>query len=87
MDFHSIERKLSELLHEIEDVLPSSDIENSRELISHAEFGVAFELVCDQLYENDITLNESTFLLLNEIGISLDIPSARWEILSLRKSP
>jgi hypothetical protein len=53
--------------------LPSADLVNARDLISHREWAVGFELLCSQLVEHDIQLNKDDIQLLAHIAATLNI--------------
>ena len=51
--------------------LPAKDIEFIREFIQVGEFLLAFETLCTQLYEYEITLSDSRASVLRQIGLAL----------------
>lgn len=65
--------------------LPSADCDNVRALVDGFEPGVAFEILCDQLFEHDIAVPTAVLNRLARIGESMGIASEYWT--SLRSDP
>lgn len=66
----------------IEGQLPSSDVANVWELIEAGELGVAFEILCTQLYEYDVAVNDTTLAALSELGRYFMLDPRLWEDLA-----
>lgn len=66
----------------VEGQLPSSDVENVWQLIDAGGLGVAFEILCTQLYEYDVTVDEMTLASLAEVGTCLGLDPRLWDVLS-----
>jgi hypothetical protein len=73
--------RLHAALLESEHSLTSDDVQNIWELIDVGEPGVAFELLCSQLYEYDAAVSPRTLDSLREIGTSMRLKPRQWEIL------
>jgi hypothetical protein len=65
----------------VEDLLPSCDIRSIWELIDAGEPGVAFENLCTQLYEYEVTPDEPSREALAEIGTYFRSDTDLWERL------
>jgi len=52
----------------------------------HGEWGVAFENLCDQLFEFDIFLSQQEFQTICEVGESMKIDRQRWSFLAPQKN-
>ncbi|HET6293165.1 MAG TPA: MafI family immunity protein [Kribbella sp.] len=73
--------KLHAALLESEHSLTPDDVENIWELIDVGEPGVAFELLCSQLYEYDAAVSPRMLDSLREMGTSMQLKPRQWEIL------
>jgi hypothetical protein len=52
----------------------------------HGEWGVAFENLCEQLFEFNVFPSEQEFLTICEVGESMKIDPQRWDFLAPQKS-
>jgi hypothetical protein len=59
---------LFELLNETEDKLSKNDISNIREYLEHDEWGLAYEILSDQLCEFDIPIRSDYYDRMESIG-------------------
>lgn len=66
----------------VEDRLPPSDVDNVWELVEAGEPGVAFEILCTQLYEYDVAVKDTTLASLAELGTYFKFDPRLWEILA-----
>lgn len=78
-----IEIKLSKLLIEVKNKLPSNDVNIILEFIEHNEVGLAFETLCTQLYEYNVQISIEIYRELSFCGKSMKIEPDMW--LSLKK--
>ena len=76
---YDVEHKLLFLLNNFRSKLPLNDVGNGEILIKHNEFGEAFDLICTQLYEYDISINDENVQLIREIALLMNIPDNKWE--------
>lgn len=65
----------------VEGKLPSSDVDNVWRLIEHGELGVAFEILCTQLDEYDVAVNDPTLTSLAKLGRYFELDPRLWEDL------
>lgn len=75
--------KLFELLNETTKTLPSNDVRNITEFIENGEWGLAYEILCIQLYEYDIQISRGFYEKISSLGKSIGIQSSIW--LPLKK--
>lgn len=61
--------------------LTEVDIKNAKSFLKHGEYGVAFELICDQLYENDAILTSEHISEAQEIAELMELDEASWGFL------
>lgn len=66
----------------VEDLLPQADIKSIWELIDAGEPGIAFENLCTQLYEYNVTPDEPSQEALAEIGTYFGLDADLWERLA-----
>jgi hypothetical protein len=53
---------LRSMVIECEELLPAIDTANIWEFIDMGELGIAFETICAQLYEHDLTVTKANWL-------------------------
>ena len=80
-DWDQIRSELEALLAKLGEDLPHQDRENVASFIQAGEFGVAFETLCTQMYEYDITPHADDLARLAAIGRGLELDPSVWEIL------
>jgi len=72
--------QLKELLRSSESGLEAQDIAHATELIQHGEFQLAFELICDQLFEHDSKVSPELFRLMEALATIMAVPQERWTL-------
>jgi hypothetical protein len=75
------EELMTEVLVELRTVLRPEDHQEAGEELAAGEPGVAFEVVCAQLHEYDLRLPHASYLKLREVGMRMNLPAKKWEIL------
>tara|TARA_B100000700_G_C14802104_1_gene741100 strand:+ start:394 stop:648 length:255 start_codon:yes stop_codon:yes gene_type:complete len=73
--------KINDFLGATASGLADSDIENAKSFLKHGEYGVAFELICEQLYENDALLTEEQISVAQEIAVMMELDDNSWSFL------
>ena len=73
-----IESRLINLLDEVKEKLPVQDVFNIKEFIKHHEWGLAFEIMCTQLYEYDEPITHDFYEKISELGSLIEISSKIW---------
>jgi hypothetical protein len=73
--------RLSILISEYGDSLPSERKDSIVELIQVSEYGIAFENLCSELYEYDVKVSRESLVLISEIGNKMGISSDCWSML------
>ena len=58
-----------------------NDVENVWELIDAGEWGLAFDILCTQLYEYDVRIDQQTYDDLAQLGQYYEIRPSMWEVL------
>ena len=66
----------------VENLLPQRDIRNIWELIDAGEPGIAFENLCTQLYEYEVTPDEPSREALAEVGTYFRLEPGLWRCLT-----
>lgn len=61
--------------------LSEEDRENVIEYVEYNEFGVAYELLCTQLYEFDIKISIEDYELIKQIGKRMKLEPSEWTYL------
>ncbi|WP_448550537.1 MafI family immunity protein [Thalassotalea fusca] len=76
-----LENKLVAFLKDVSNGLTESDVENAKDFINHSEYGVAFELICDQLYENDSILTADNLKSAQLLAEMMELDEKSWSFL------
>jgi hypothetical protein len=66
----------------VENLLPQRDIRSIWELIDAGEPGIAFENLCTQLYEYEVTPDEPSREALAEVGTYFRLEPGLWRCLT-----
>lgn len=78
VNYTVLEEKLTEIALSFSDRLGDIWIESVLDYISHNEFGLAFDILCDYLIENNVTLTtceyENIISFAHDLKYSLDCP-------------
>ena len=74
----TVEIELTALADSFAGRLPDSIIEDVKEYVDFREWGVAFNLLCEQLYEFDIAISESEWEQIENIGKALKLEDYSW---------
>jgi len=76
-------KKLSTLIQAAEILgLPASDVTIAREYITYNEHGLCLDTIITQLHENDIAIDSRVYILIDEIGASMDLAPESWQFLN-----
>jgi len=80
--------KYKKLIHEITIILEAvkgdlteRDVQFARDFLEHNEWGLAFSLICTQLYEYGVTINSEFYIQIENAGRQMSIPPEEWEML------
>lgn len=76
-----IDEQIRNLLASATCGLSDSDVKNASEFIDHNEFGVAFELICDQLYENESQISSELIADISRIAKLMQLEDNSWSFL------
>lgn len=78
----AIEKELHQILDEFQGKLPEVDVTKIREFIDAREWGVGFDILCEQLFEYEIEVPKEVFKRIGGVGRFMQIDAKTWEILS-----
>ena len=81
MNVEAAETAMRGLIAELTPVLPSQELENVVEYVDAGEWGLAYEILCEQLYEHRVTVADDTMLTLRELGVFGHFDPSTWNIL------
>lgn len=76
-----LKKEILSLLSEVPD-LPKADRDNVVMFLEGGEWGLAFDSLCHQIYENDITIAENFYERAASIASSMQIENSEWAFLS-----
>lgn len=77
MDFNKI-LSIAKLLR-----LPNKDIETIEEYLEHAEWGIAFEVLCSAIEYDKITISHKDYIQIKEIGEYMGMDKDLWEVFEV----
>lgn len=72
---------LDEALTLVKELLSETQVSDIRLYINTGEWGLALEILCNVLYENEIPIPLRAYELLREVGTTLKLKSQNWEVL------
>lgn len=75
-----LKKKILSLLSEVPD-LPKADRDNVIMFLEDGEWGLAFDSLCHQIYENDIIIAEKSYERAASIASSMQIENSEWAFL------
>lgn len=75
-----IKKEISKLLYEVPE-LPQVDKNNIIMFLENGEWGMAFDSLCSQIYENDIGITEDFYKEVEMIASKMKIDSTEWAFL------
>lgn len=70
--------QIIQLLNEVKNDLPTDDIKNIREFAENNEFGLAYEILCTQLYEYSVQISCDYYNKISLYGKSIQIQPSVW---------
>jgi len=60
--------------------LPSSDIDAIIEYLEHNEWGIAFEVLCSAIENDQLPISSDEYIQIRRIGESMGMDSNLWEV-------
>jgi hypothetical protein len=83
-NYEKLEELLNAIINKAEPVLPKENITDAREFVQNREYGVAFDLVCSQLGELEITIDQNLYSQIEEAGKHMQLKEDSWSFLAER---
>lgn len=80
-DSNKIISEIRSILSKVGNSLPVENIHDAEDLLEHNEWGESLSLICTQLYEYDITINQDMYEKIASLGREIDMPSKEWSVL------
>ncbi|MCK6463170.1 MafI family immunity protein [bacterium] len=80
-NYKLIKTRITTILEEAKKGLSDADYKEALSLIEHNEFGVALELVCDQLFEHNAKISQSLYQDIILIATEMELDGKRWRTL------
>jgi hypothetical protein len=81
VDIKIIEDQLLEAIDTFADKLPAARAQSMRELVMAGESGVAFENLCENLFDYETFPDKAMWERLKNIGLAMKIKPEYWERL------
>lgn len=78
----AIEERLLFLLKRFQCALPADEYASVRDLVVHREWGVAFENLCEQLFEHSIVVGPEALKEMEKLATEMNLPDSSWSFLS-----
>lgn len=79
--YSDVERMLLEALDLLKGKLPKEDKMQAREEIAAGEYDLAFEIICQQLFEYDVRISMADYQRLEAIGRRMELSEDAWVML------
>ncbi len=79
--FKTINKTILQLTTAMEDKLPGQDIEKITEMLENNEFGLALDILCTQIYEYDIKVDEQFYEDVKKVAEMMNIAKDSWEFI------
>jgi hypothetical protein len=80
--FYSLLEKMEVLEWNIEKERKEFIFMSSRELIDHNEGVIAFENICQNIYEYDVRISKELYKEIEELGLRYNLEKGTWEFLN-----
>jgi hypothetical protein len=77
----SSKRGVGALLNAVDLLLPNRDHAIAKDFLDHNEWGLAFEHVCTQLYEHEVTIDQTLYDEINRLGVAMKLDDSGWLFL------
>ena len=87
IDYESITQKLEKALYLTSNVLNQNQIKNISDDIHAGEWGLSLEILCENLYEDELPISKQAYELLEEIGSTIKVEKDYWEVLKPQIKP
>lgn len=81
-DYSELEALIASIIDESARLLPEDTIDDARCYLNSREYGVAFELICDQLYEAHATVTPDLFKLVEKAAKQMGMDDKNWKFVS-----
>ncbi|MBF4695202.1 MafI family immunity protein [Fusibacter ferrireducens] len=78
-----VNKKIVELLPKLKD-FPEKDLKDIKGFLDHDEWGVAFEVICSVIDEDQLNIDDSIYSALDEIGRAMNMDDSLWSDLKER---
>jgi hypothetical protein len=85
MEMRRVEHELLETIGAYARHLPAEQVKEMTELVNAGEPGVAFENLCTQLFEYDVSVEDRAMGKLRGIGDAMGLHPKYWERLKVSK--
>lgn len=80
--FYNLLEKMEVLEWNIEKERKKVIFNSSRELIDHNEGVIAFENICQNIYEYDVRISKELYNEIEELGLRYNLEKGTWEFLN-----
>lgn len=80
--FYNLLEKMEVLEWNIEKERKKVIFNSSRELIDHNEGVIAFENICQNIYEYDVRISKELYKEIEELGLRYNLEKGTWEFLN-----
>jgi len=76
---------IEKIIDAVKDDLPTENVTDARELLSHDEWGEALSLIYTQLHEYDVPISEKVFKMIDSAGCQMGMDNRGWKVLIVLK--
>ncbi len=79
--FENLWKSMLSLIDAVKTLLPQVVVEEAIEMVDYNEFGVGFEIICQQLFEYNIKISPDIYKQIFVIGKSMEMKENDWNFL------
>ncbi len=72
---------IHKIVDEMDGKLLPRTLTQVRSLLQHREYGVAFEMLVDCLYEDDVEIQPQTFILFEQAANRMKMTEEKWKFI------
>ena len=79
--FDLVEEKLNQIIKQSESLLPETTVSDAKDLFDNREYGVALELICQQLFEYDVAITRGLYVDISDSAKIMKMPESTHDFL------
>lgn len=72
---------VADIVEKATDHLEDRDVLNAKDMLDHNEWGIAFDIVCQQIYEHGSAISDDFYNQIEDAGHAMKMEPDNWEFL------